>query len=114
MLIEDEAGIELDRSCVEEIAAQLTDEDAQAIVDAGPDGDADLSAEGEALQADLFTCMDQSAIIDLFIQGIEESGQEVDDDCVQDALKDVDLAPLLESGEPPAEVVEAVLGCIDL
>ena len=114
MLIEDEADVEFDRGCIEEIAAELTEEDAQAIVDAGPDGDARLSAEGEALQESLFGCMDQGDIIGLFVQSIEEAGQEVDDACVQDVLSDVDLAPLLESGEPPDEVIEAVFGCVQL
>lgn len=109
-----EADMEIDQACVEDLASQLTEQDAQAIVDAGIDGDAELSAEGETLTADLFNCIDESAIIDLFIQGIEEAGQEVDDECVHDALEGVDMSTLVDSGEPPAEVVEAVLGCVEI
>ena len=114
LLLVEEAGQEIDESCVEDLAGQLTEEDAQAIVDAGSDGNPELSSEGEALQLELFTCMDQEAIVGLFIQSIEEAGQEVDDDCVQDALADTDLIPLLDSEEPPAELIEAVLGCVEL
>ena len=54
-------GIELDEGCVEDVAGKLSDDDAQRIIDAGSDGDAVLSAEGEALAADV----DHRALADL-------------------------------------------------
>ncbi|MGE5209723.1 MAG: hypothetical protein ACM3MM_00575, partial [Acidobacteriota bacterium] len=60
-------GIELDESCVNEVAAKLSDDDAAKIVAAGPDESADLSPEGEALGLELLSCADESALIDLFV-----------------------------------------------
>ena len=111
-----EAGFSVERGCVEDLAADLSEEDAQAIVAAGPDGDADLSAEGEALSDQLLSCVDRDDLIDTFIEQIEASGQDVDDDCVRDALEGMDIASMIASGgdEPPAELIEAVLGCVEL
>lgn len=108
-------GLALDEGCVNDLAAQLSDEDAQAIIDAGPDGDADLSPEGQALTAELLTCVDQDELIDVFIQGLEESGQEVDENCVRENLEGVDLSSALGSeDEPPAELINAVFECVEL
>ena len=87
-------GIELDEDCVNELAGQLSDEDAKAIVAAGTDGDADVSAEGEAIGTQLIGCADNDQIIDLFITQMEASGQDFDEDCVRDNMKDLDLAEL--------------------
>lgn len=111
-----EAGFSVELGCVEGLAADLSEEDAEAIVAAGPDGDADLSAEGEALSDQLLSCVDEDDLIDTFIEQIEASGQEVDDECVRDALDGMDIASMIASGgdEPPAELIEAVLGCVEL
>ena len=66
-----EDGLTLDESCVNDIAAQLSDEDAELA--AGED-DAELSPEGEALTVSLLTCADEDALVDVFIQGLSESG----------------------------------------
>lgn len=50
------AGVTLDPACFKAIIAQLTDADAQLIVDAGPGASPKLSAEGEALGAQASTC----------------------------------------------------------
>lgn len=109
-------GFTLDEGCVNDIAAQLSDEDAQAIVDAGPDGDADISAEGEALSLELLSCVDSSALVDQFIEGMSESGEDFDEACVRERLEDFDIAELVaEGGEaPPTDLVQAMIECIDL
>lgn len=113
-----EQGIELDEDCVNDVASKLSDEDAQAIVDAGPDGDAELSAEGEAIGGELFGCADNDDIVDAFIEEMKGTGQEFDEECVRDGLKDVDLAGLAASeegdGGAPDEVINAVFSCFDL
>ncbi len=48
-------GVALDPACFKAIVAQLSDADAQLIVDAGVGGTAKLSAEGEALGAQVGT-----------------------------------------------------------
>lgn len=48
-------GVALDPACFKAIIAQLSDADAQLIVDAGIGGTATLSAEGEALGAQVTT-----------------------------------------------------------
>jgi len=109
-------GFELDEGCVNDIAAQLSDEDAQAIVDAGPNGDADISAEGEALSLELLGCVDASALVDQFIEGMAESGQDFDEACVRERLEDFDIGSLVaEGGEaPPTDLVQAMIECIDV
>jgi hypothetical protein len=106
-------GLELDEDCVNEIAAELSDEDAQLIVDAGPDGDPALSAEGEALTTQLLTCVDEDALIDLFVAGLEESGEDFDEDCVRESLEDVDLGAALGEDEAPPELIQAVTDCVE-
>ena len=53
-----------------ELASQLSDEDAQAIVDARPSSDAEISAEGTAIGDQLPSCADNDQIIDAFIAQI--------------------------------------------
>jgi clumping factor A len=113
-----EEGIDLDKDCVNELAAQLSDEDAQAIADAGPESDAGVSDEGTAIGTQLLGCADNDDIIDAFITALQQDGQEFDEDCVRDGLKDVDLAGLAASAEgdggTPEEVINAVVGCFSL
>ena len=110
----DAEGFTLDEGCVNDLAAQLDDADAQLLADAGPDENPDLSEEGEQLSDQLLGCVDEDALVDLFIEQIEAEGQQVDDDCVRDALSEFDLADSLQAEEPPPELIEAVLGCIEL
>lgn len=111
-----ESGLEFDEGCVNDLAAQLSDADAEAIVAAG-DGQSDLSPEGEALSTELINCADQDALIDLFISGIAESGQDVDEACARDALGDFDVAEIVtatQGGDPPTELIQALVPCFDL
>ncbi len=111
-------GMELDEGCVNDLSSQLSDADAAAIVEAGPDGDAELSAEGTAIGAQLLNCADKGAIIDMFIAQMKTSGQEFDEDCVRDGLQDVDFASLAAAEgsdtEAPTELIDAVMSCITL
>lgn len=104
-----ESGVTLDSDCVNEVAAQLSDEDA---VLAAADGDADLSPEGEALTIQLVACADQGELIDSVISSM---GAGVDEDCARDALKSLDLTELMTSSSsgdaPPAEFVKALTPC---
>lgn len=114
----DEAGITLDKDCVDDLASQLSDEDAAAIAAAGPDGDADLSVEGEAIGTKLLTCADKGEIVDAFIAEMKGSGQEFDEECVRKGLDGVDLTSLAASegsgSEAPEELVKAVFDCFEL
>jgi hypothetical protein len=106
-------GLVLDEECVNGIASQLSDEDAEKI--AG-EGDAELSAEGAALGTELLGCADQESLIDLFIAGIAGSGEAIDEDCARDKLQDVDIAELVassEDGDPPADVIAAIAECAE-
>jgi hypothetical protein len=109
-----EAGFDLDEGCVNAIADQLSDDDAQAIVDAGPDGDPDVSPEGSALAGQLGGCLGQAALLEEFISGMKADGQEFDEACVRDNLEDFDLASIATQGEnaaPTSELFAALVDC---
>ena len=102
-----EQGLTLDRNCVDDVAVQLSDEDAAI---AAADGDADLSPEGEELSLQLLACADQDELIDSIVTGM---GDGVDQECARDALKALDLTTVLAASgdEPPAEFTEALTPC---
>jgi hypothetical protein len=104
----DDAGIELEADCVKEKAAKLSDDDAQKILDAGENDDPDLSPEGEALTAELFSCVSQDAFIDQITANLPEG---VDADCVRDQLEGMDMASLAE-GADSAELGAAMASCV--
>jgi len=118
LMSQEDAAQVFDRQCVEEKAAELSDEDAAAIAAAGPDGDPDLSADGEALTLELFDCFDNDALIDAFVDEMKSSGQSFDEDCVREGMQDFDLAELAQSGSSeediPPELLGALIGCFDL
>lgn len=107
-----EDGITLDESCVNDIAAQLSDEDAEL---AAAEGDDALSPEGEALTVSLLTCADEDALVDLFIQGMSESGPTLDEDCARDELERFDVVDVLtaagEGSDPPQDFIDALTPC---
>lgn len=51
-------GVEIDEDCIRDVTGRLSDEDAQALVDAGPDGDAEISAAGEEVGFGILECID--------------------------------------------------------
>ncbi|MEM9515502.1 MAG: hypothetical protein AAGA42_11660 [Actinomycetota bacterium] len=112
-----EGELQLDRDCVEEIASQLSDDDAAAIVASGGGGDAELSDEGAALSLDLLNCADNEAIIDTFIDGLEQSGQPFDEGCVREGLEDFDASELAaagQTGEIPDDLITGLIDCFEL
>jgi hypothetical protein len=113
MALAADEDFELDESCVNDIAKQLSDEDAQAIVDSGGE-DADLSPEGAELSLQLLSCIDGDALVDQFIAGMTADGQDVDEDCVRENLEGYDLAEVATSGQPSDEMIAALIPCFDL
>lgn len=51
-------GVTVDEDCVRDVTGQLSDEDAEAIVEAGPDGDPDVSVSGEEIGFQILECVD--------------------------------------------------------
>lgn len=109
-----EDGLTLDEDCVNDLAAQLSDEDAEL---AAADGDAELSPEGEALTVQLVTCADPDELIDGIIGAMGDGGAMFDEDCAREALQDLDFPALIaasgDSDEPPAEFVAALTPCFE-
>ena len=52
----------IDRDCVRSAIGGLSDEDAEKIVEAGPDGNPDVSADAEEIADSMFECVDIAAI----------------------------------------------------
>lgn len=107
-----EDGVTLDESCVNELASELTDED--AVLAAG-EGDAELSPQGEALTVQLLSCADEDEIIDVFIEGLSETGPTLDEDCAREQLEDFDVIEILtaagDGSEPPEGLIDALTPC---
>ena len=83
--IADEEGLALDNDCVRDTSAKLSDDDAQALVDAGVDGDADISDEGDAIGNEIFTsCIDADEYIDFIVESFTEDDATIDGDCMRD------------------------------
>lgn len=55
---EDTAGVSIDEDCVRDAAQQLSDDDAQKILDAGPEGDPDVSDDAMDAGESLMECID--------------------------------------------------------
>jgi hypothetical protein len=108
----DKEGIELEADCVKDVAGKLSDDDAEKLLEAGVDGDPQLSADGEALADDMIGCLDTDALVDSMIAPlVEEMGEEnVDVDCLKDAFRDIDPANI---DDDPA-FATAMLECVDL
>ncbi|MEM8619231.1 MAG: hypothetical protein AAGF73_05880 [Actinomycetota bacterium] len=111
-----QGNVELDRSCVEEIAGQLSDDDAAAIAASGG-GDAELSEEGATLSIELLNCANADAIADTFIEGLEESGTPFDEDCVREGLEAFDVSEIAaagQTGDIPDDLVTGLIDCFEL
>ncbi len=52
----------IDRDCVRDAIGELSDDDAEKIVEAGPDGNPDVSADAEDIADSMFECVDLTAI----------------------------------------------------
>ena len=103
--VAEEQGLELDRDCVDEATARLSDADAQAIVDAGPDGSPDLSDEANAIGDDVFSCVGMDSFIDSMIAEMED--EDVDVDCLRDELATFSRPDEVET----AVLMDAMISC---
>jgi len=104
-----EQDIDVDRDCADDIVQKLSDDDIAAIVEAGAGGDASLSDEGDEITAGLLDCVDTSAMVDSMIDDLvaEVGDENVDADCLRDALSGIDLA----NPDDPA-ITTAMFDCV--
>jgi hypothetical protein len=109
-----EQGLEVDRSCTEEVAAQLSPEDAKKIAEAAPDDDPQLSDAGEALAAELFSCLDRGALADMMVSQLEESGMSVDRSCIEDLLQGASAEQFMGADGPSEELLGQFFECVDM
>ncbi len=103
----DDEGFDLDEDCVRETADKLSDDDAAKIIEAGPDGDADLSSDAEALANEMFSCVNTDALVDQMVDQL--GGEGIDADCLKDVLGDMD-PEALAAGEMP----DGLFDCIQI
>ena len=81
-----DGGLELDSDCVNDTASKLSDDDAEKIVEAGTEGDPDVSPEAEALFDEIFNCVDASAFVDTILAEFE-GDESIDADCLREELE---------------------------
>lgn len=106
-------GLVVDETCVDDLADQLSESDARAVIEAGPDGTPeDLSDQGVAIVDRLLTCADRAALADVIIADLEELGSDVDGDCVRDVVEQLDLDAVFAGGGDD-ELFEAVVPCAE-
>jgi hypothetical protein len=100
-------GFDLDEDCVRETADKLSDDDAAKIVEAGPDGNADLSEEADALANEMFSCVNTDALVDQMVDQL--GGEGIDTDCLKDVLSDMDPEALADGDMP-----DGLFECIEI
>lgn len=109
-------SIDADRQCVADLAAQLTDDDAQALVEAYPNGDPKVSASGRAIGDRLLECADRGDLLDTLVTSLVASAP-VSESCVRGILAPLDsaqLAALFRSDDQDtasAAIVDQLLSC---
>ena len=91
--------LELDEGCVRDTTEKFSDADAAALVEAGTDGNPELSEAGDAVAEEIFGCVDVSSYRDSLIDAITEGDDTIDGDCLREALGDLST---------PAEVDDAI------
>jgi len=98
-----------DEECVHTAFADMSDDDAQRIVDAGSDDTPELSPEAMAIVTEATTsCASTEDLLDSIIEALPEG---IDGDCVRDKLKDADFGDMASSGTMPPEVEQAMTEC---
>jgi hypothetical protein len=101
--------VDPDEECVRSAFADMSDDDAQRIVDAGSDETPDLSPEAMAIVTEATTsCASSEDLLDSIIESLPEG---IDGDCVRDKLEGVDFGDVVSSGTMPPEVEEAMTEC---
>ena len=106
---QEDAETLFDQDCVEDRIKDLSDEDAKAITDAGPDGNPELSPEGEALTRELASCIDFDALVD---QIVSESGQQVDEECISEAREDFEEARTSTANADEGGILDGLLSSL--
>jgi hypothetical protein len=107
-------GIEVDPACVEELAGELSEEDARAVVEAGPRGRPDdLSPAGAAVVGRLLACADRESLAQALVADLEALGSSVDDSCVREVLTGLDLSTILDRADGQDVLFEAVVPCAE-
>jgi hypothetical protein len=99
-------GFKLNRDCVDRNVDELTDSDAKALVETGLDGDAEISAAGDAIGEKIFSeCVDAASYLDALVASFGADDPTLDTDCLTSALagKTVD--------EIDEELFEAAIDC---
>ena len=105
-----------DRECIATLATQLSDADAQALVDAYPSGDPKISPAGRAIGDRLLECVDRNDLLDTLVSSLVASAP-VTESCVRGILEPLDTAQLaaLFRSDPKdtasAAVVDQLLSC---
>ncbi|HEX6659447.1 MAG TPA: hypothetical protein VF065_15260 [Ilumatobacter sp.] len=101
--------VDADEECVHTAFADMSDDDAQRIVDAESDETPDLSPEAMAIVTEATTsCASTEDMLDSIIESLPEG---IDGDCVRDRLEDADFDEIVSSGTMPPEVEDAVTEC---
>ena len=84
-----DGDVDPDEECVHTAFADMSDDDAQRIVDAGSDETPDLSPEAMAIVTEATTsCASSEDLLDSIIESLPEG---IDGDCVRDRLEDADF-----------------------
>ena len=102
--VAEDEGLELDRDCVDEATAKLSDADAQEIIDAGRDGTPDVSDEGNAIGDEVFGCIGMDSFIDSMVAEME--GEDVDTECLRNELESLSTPDEIQAG-----LFDAMLSC---
>jgi hypothetical protein len=104
-----DGDINPDEECVHTAFADMSDDDAQRIVDAGSGEAPELSPEAMAIVTEATTsCASSEDLLNTIIEALPEG---IDGDCVRDKLAGVDLGDLASSGTMPPEVEQAMTEC---
>jgi hypothetical protein len=107
-------GMKLDKGCVKKVVEKLSDEDVKTLVEAGEDDDPTLSPEGEAIQPELFSCLDADSFVTAVLDEIPDDGS-MDRDCLEKALRglDSDALSAMATGEgDSSELIEVMTACV--
>ncbi len=113
-------GLDLDEECVDKIAGELSDADAELMVESiGDDEMPTLSDEGEALKGKLFGCIGSEALVEQMMDSIGDQ-PGMDKECVKgvlDELSPEDMASIAQSagdlsGEVMAQLMQDVIPCM--
>ena len=98
-----------DEECVRTAFADMSDDDAQRIVDAGSGEAPELSPEAMGIVTEATTsCASSEDLLNSIIESLPEG---VDADCVRDKLADADFGDMMASGTLPPEIEQAITDC---